>query len=87
MTDEEGLERSTLEAVQEQAARPPADMARDAVRKHHKNENGMGATWQLRCETTTGLSCNLRPEGKSPFAKLLALPKRTQSEPAVARLG
>jgi hypothetical protein len=32
-------ERSTLEAVQKEAARSLADMARDAVRKHHKNEN------------------------------------------------
>jgi hypothetical protein len=33
--DEEGLELSTLEAVQEEAARSLADMARDAVRRHH----------------------------------------------------
>ena len=31
-TDEEGLELSTLQAVQEEAARSLADMARDAVR-------------------------------------------------------
>lgn len=33
--DEDGLELSTIEAVQEEAARSLADMVRDAVRKHN----------------------------------------------------
>jgi hypothetical protein len=33
--DDEGLELSTVQAVQEEAARSLAEMARDAVRKHH----------------------------------------------------
>jgi hypothetical protein len=33
--DEEGLELSSIERVQEEAARSLADMARDAVRKNH----------------------------------------------------
>ncbi|MCK1518343.1 hypothetical protein IVB22_38860 [Bradyrhizobium sp. 190] len=32
--DDEGMELATIEAVQEEAARALADMARDAVRKH-----------------------------------------------------
>jgi hypothetical protein len=34
VSDEEGLELSIIEAVQEEAARSLADMARDAVRAH-----------------------------------------------------
>ena len=33
--DDEGLELDSLEAVQEEAARSLADMARDAIRKHN----------------------------------------------------
>ena len=39
LPDDEGLELGSLEAVQEEAARSLADMARDAIRKHKGTES------------------------------------------------
>jgi hypothetical protein len=47
--DDEGLELSTTEAVQEEAARPLADMARDASRRPTM-ERGTG--WLSKSGTT-----------------------------------
>ncbi|OKO83368.1 hypothetical protein AC629_22755 [Bradyrhizobium sp. NAS80.1] len=56
--DEEGLELSTIEKVQEEAARSLADMARDAVRSQSgkgkqemaievRDDHGLALLWQI----------------------------------------
>jgi len=49
--DDEGLELSTTEAVQEEAARSLADMARDASRRPH---NGAGHQMAVEVRDDTG---------------------------------
>ena len=49
--DDEGLELSTMEAVQEEAARSLADMARDASRRPH---NGAGHQMAVEVRDDTG---------------------------------
>jgi uncharacterized protein DUF6894 len=50
--DDEGLELSTIEAVQEEAALSLADMARDAVQTHH---DGAGHPRAIEVRDDTGL--------------------------------
>ena len=52
--DEEGMELRTMEAVQEEAARTLADMARDAIRGR---SDGRDTRCRLRSETRPGRSC------------------------------
>jgi hypothetical protein len=47
--DDEGLELPSIERVQEEATRSPADVARDAVRKNH---DGRDTRWQSKSVTT-----------------------------------
>jgi hypothetical protein len=49
--DEEGMELRTLEAVQEEAARTLADMARDAIRGH---SNGAGHQMSIEVRDEAG---------------------------------
>jgi hypothetical protein len=48
--DEEGVELPTIEAVQEEAARSLADVARDAVHNAHKNGAGHQMSIEVRDE-------------------------------------
>ena len=50
-TDEDGLELASIEAVQEEAARSLADMARDAVRKRN---DGAGHQMSIDVRDDTG---------------------------------
>ncbi|WP_454616617.1 DUF6894 family protein [Bradyrhizobium cenepequi] len=51
VSDAEGLELSTIEAVQEEAASSVADMARDAVRKH---SGGAGRVMAIEVRDDSG---------------------------------
>jgi Domain of unknown function (DUF6894) len=50
LPDDEGLELGSLEAVQEEAARSLADMARDAIRKHSGAESHREIAIEVRDE-------------------------------------
>jgi hypothetical protein len=52
--DDEGLELSTMEAVQEEAARSLADMARDASRRPDNGANGTGHRMAIEVRDDTG---------------------------------
>ena len=55
--DDEGLELSSIQAVQEEAARSLADMARDAVRKNH---DGAGHQLAIEVRDDEGLVLQVR---------------------------
>ena len=55
--DDEGLELSTIQAVQEEAARSLADMARDAVRKRH---DGAGHQMAIEVRDDNGPVLNVK---------------------------
>ena len=56
-SDEEGFELSTIQAVQDAAARSLADMARDAVRNRH---DGAGPQMAIEFRNDDGPVLNVR---------------------------
>jgi hypothetical protein len=56
--DEEGMELRTLEAMQEEAARSLADMARDAIRRHSPDRAGRRMSIEVRDEAGPVMQVN-----------------------------